>query len=155
MPTLMAPNLAFEAAVNGSSNSTAQESAGAELIANFAFQDSKSIRTSTIILASFNVLAALATAGRILYDCYWASKRSSRSFKASYVYWTHVDGHGLLTINRKFFILSLHPAETFPLILSIGIAIQGLVFAGVQGTGLKSLSITGCTTIAQFMWPGM
>jgi hypothetical protein len=29
------------------------------------------------------VLAALATAARILYDCYWASKRSSRNFKAS------------------------------------------------------------------------
>lgn len=152
----MAPNLAFRAAVNGSSNATAQESAGAELIATFALADSKSIRTSTVILASFNVLAAVATAARILYDCYWASKRSSRSFKASYVYGTHVDGSGLLTtINRKFFIMSLHPVETFPLILAIGIAVQGLVFAGVQGTGLKSLATTGCTTIAQFMWPGM
>lgn len=54
-----------------------------ELIESFVFQNSKSIRNSTIILASFNVVAAFATAARILYDCYWASKRSSRTFKAS------------------------------------------------------------------------
>jgi hypothetical protein len=41
------------------------------------------------------------------------------------------------------------------LILSVGIFIQGLLFAGVQGTGLKSLDVKGCGTIAQFMWPGM
>lgn len=48
----------------------------------------------------------------------------------------------------------MHPAETFPLILNIGIGIQSLVFAGVQGTGLHSLFIDGCSAIAQFMWPG-
>jgi hypothetical protein len=61
----------------------------------------------------------------------------------------------MLTPRRKFFILSIHPAETFPLVLSIGIVIQGLVFAGVQGTGLKYLTVKGCGTIAQVMWPGM
>lgn len=55
--------------------------------------------------------------------------------------------------DRKYFILSIHPAETFPLILFLGIFIQGLVFAGVQGTGLTSLEVKGCGTIAQFMWP--
>lgn len=38
--------------------------------------------------------------------------------------------------------------------LAIGIVIQGLVFAGVQGLGLTSLFATGCGLIAQFMWPG-
>jgi hypothetical protein len=51
-----------------------------------AFDDSKSIRTSTVILASFNILAAFVMAARIVYDCYWASKRTSRTFKASYAY---------------------------------------------------------------------
>lgn len=32
--------------------------------------------------------------------------------------------------------------------------IQGLVFIGVQGTGLSALDTTGCSLIAQFMWPG-
>lgn len=49
----------------------------------------------------------------------------------------------------------IHPAETFPLVLSIGIVIQGLIFASVQGQGLGSLSINGCGTIAQIMWIGM
>ena len=48
----------------------------------------------------------------------------------------------------------MHPAETFPFILSIGIVVQGLVFAGVQGTGLKSLLVKGCEITGQFMWPG-
>lgn len=60
----------------------------------------------------------------------------------------------MLTSNSKFCVKSIHPAETFPLVLAIGIVIQGLVFAGVQGEGLKSLFTTGCQTIAQFMWPG-
>jgi hypothetical protein len=56
---------------------------------------------------------------------------------------------------RKFCVSSIHPAETFPLILAIGIIIQGLVFAGVQGMGLEALTTSGCENIAQFMWPGM
>lgn len=53
------------------------------LISNLVFAESKSVRTSTIILAAFNVLAAFATASSILYDCYWASKRCNPKFKAS------------------------------------------------------------------------
>jgi hypothetical protein len=53
------------------------------LIATLVFAESKSIRTSTIILASFNIVAAFATAASILYDCHWASKRCNPKFKAS------------------------------------------------------------------------
>lgn len=59
-----------------------------------------------------------------------------------------------LTLARKFCVSKIHPAETFPLVLAIGIVIQGLVFAAVQGEGLESLLVTGCGEIAQFMWPG-
>lgn len=110
-----------------------------EIISNLVFAQSKSVRTSTIILAAFNVLAAFATASSILYDCYWASKRCNPRFKAS-----------------KFCVSSIHPAETFPLVLAIGIFLQGLVFAVVQGEGLRSLYLTTeCDTIAQFMWPAL
>lgn len=61
----------------------------------------------------------------------------------------------ILTDNRKFCISSIHPAETFPLILAIGIVIQGTAFAIIQAQGLSSLSIKGCSTISQVMWPGM
>lgn len=61
----------------------------------------------------------------------------------------------MLTRNRKFCVSSIHPAETFPLILAIGIVIQGIAFAGVQAQGLTALFTKGCSEIAQFMWPGM
>ncbi|KAI9650036.1 hypothetical protein NHQ30_000049 [Ciborinia camelliae] len=105
------------------------------IIQNLVFAESKSIRTSTVILAAFNVLASFATAASILYDCYWASKRCNPKFKAS-----------------KFCVSMIHPAETVPLVLSIGIVIQGLVFSAVQGVGLQSLFTLGCSTIAQFTW---
>jgi len=133
-------------------NQTAQM-ATFNLIASLVFAEIKSVRTSTIILAAFNVLAAFTTAGSILYDCYWASRRCNPKFKASY---EQVDPYDLrsLTLNRKFCVSKIHPAETFPLLLAIGIFVQGLVFAGVQGTGLQSLFVDGCAIIAQFMWPG-
>ncbi|KAI9049664.1 hypothetical protein LZ554_006689 [Drepanopeziza brunnea f. sp. 'monogermtubi'] len=109
------------------------------LISNLVFAESKSVRTSTIILATFNVLAALATASSILYDCYCASKRCNPRIRAS-----------------QICVTLIHPAETFPLVLALGIAIQGLVFAGVQGEGLSSLFVQNtCGLIAQFLWPAL
>ncbi|RKF59837.1 hypothetical protein OnM2_056001 [Erysiphe neolycopersici] len=108
------------------------------LISSLVLAESKLVRTSTIILASFNTLAAFVTASSILYDCYWASKRCSPKFKSS-----------------KFCVSSIHPAETFPLILAIAIFIQGLIFAGVQGRGLKALFIDGCAEISQIVWPAI
>ncbi|EDN93201.1 hypothetical protein SS1G_09067 [Sclerotinia sclerotiorum 1980 UF-70] len=105
------------------------------IIENLVFAESKSVRTSTVILAAFNVLASFATAASILYDSYWASKRCNPKFKAS-----------------QFCVSMIHPAETFPLVLSIGIVIQGIIFAAVQGEGLNSLFTSGCSIIAQFMW---
>ena len=49
---------------------------------------------------------------------------------------------------------SIHPAETFPLIIAIGIVVQGIAFAVVQSRGLDALFTKGCSEIAQFMWPG-
>ncbi|PBP21103.1 hypothetical protein BUE80_DR008048 [Diplocarpon rosae] len=133
--------------MNGSATSLHQIEAnglGAEgnstsnLISNLVFAESKSVRTSTIILATFNMLAAIATASRILYDC-WASKRCNPNSRA----W-------------KFCFFSIPPAETFPLVLVVGIVLQGLVFAGVQGEGLSSLFVQDtCGLIAQFMWPAL
>jgi hypothetical protein len=53
------------------------------IIKALVFAESKSVRTSTIILAAFDALAAFATAASILYDCYWASKRCNPKLKAS------------------------------------------------------------------------
>ncbi|RYO82426.1 hypothetical protein DL766_007784 [Monosporascus sp. MC13-8B] len=45
-------------------------------INQFKFLAAKSIRTSTIILSSFNTISAFATAAGILFDCYLKAKRS-------------------------------------------------------------------------------
>jgi hypothetical protein len=119
-------------------NGTAKSNATSLLIQKLVFAESKSVRTSTIILAVFNVLAALATASSILYDSYMAGKRCNPKFKSV-----------------KWCVKRIHPAEIFPLLLSAGIAIQGLAFVGVQSTGLTSLFTKGCSVIAQVMWPGM
>jgi hypothetical protein len=45
-------------------------------------------------------------------------------------------------------------AETFPLVLSVGIFIQSFIFAGVQSRGLDNFRGRGCIWIAQLMLPG-
>ncbi|KFZ18768.1 hypothetical protein V502_03976 [Pseudogymnoascus sp. VKM F-4520 (FW-2644)] len=106
------------------------------LISSLVFENSKSIRTSTIILASFNGVAAFATAFSILYDCYCTSKR-----------------YGNTSSSKKFFLWAMHPAETFPLVLALGIVVQAIIFAVAQSFGLESLMIDRCSTIAQFVFP--
>jgi hypothetical protein len=49
------------------------------VINEFKLEAARSIRTSTIILASFNAIAAFATALGIMFDCYLAAKRSNTS----------------------------------------------------------------------------
>lgn len=46
------------------------------------------------------------------------------------------------------------PAESFPLVLSVGIVVQGIVFAIAQSTGLDHLLTLGCTITSQMMLPG-
>jgi hypothetical protein len=119
-------------------NGTMKNNATSLLIKKLVFAESKSVRTSTIILAVFNVLAAVAIASSILYDSYMAGKRCNPKFKSV-----------------KWCVRRIHPAEIFPLLLAAGIVIQGLAFVGVQATGLTSLFTKGCSVIAQVMWPGM
>ncbi|TQS37038.1 hypothetical protein Golomagni_02501 [Golovinomyces magnicellulatus] len=123
-------DLRFIAATNRTESDTIK------LISSLVLAESKYIRTSTIILASFNTLAAFITAASILYDGYRAAKRCNPNPKIS-----------------KFSTSWIHPADTCPLVLSIGIMIQGLIFAGIQGRGLEALKTKGCATVAQLLWP--
>lgn len=108
------------------------------LINQFRFQAAKSIRSSTIILAVFNVIAAFATAVGIFWDGYSSTKRNNPKF-------------GFRTHGFTF----VGPAESFPLVLSVGIVVQGIVFAVAQSTGLDHLLTLGCTITSQMMLPGM
>ncbi|KAK0674039.1 hypothetical protein QBC41DRAFT_70633 [Cercophora samala] len=102
------------------------------------FAAARSIRTSTIILASFNIIAAFATAVGILVDSYFREKRNNLSYR----------------FKRNGFNF-VPEGEIYPLILSIGIFIQSLVFAGAQSTGLDGLFGTGCTMMALVMLPAV
>ncbi|CRK48375.1 hypothetical protein BN1723_020536, partial [Verticillium longisporum] len=61
----------------GQNNDTSQ----AALINEFRFAAAKSIRTSVIILAAFNVVAAFATAVGIIWHSYTTKKRKDPRFK--------------------------------------------------------------------------
>ncbi|KAL0944056.1 uncharacterized protein CTRU02_201943 [Colletotrichum truncatum] len=116
----------------------AQNNSTSALINQFRFQAAKSIRTSTIILAVFNVIAAFATAIGILWDSYGSAKRNNPKF-------------GFRTHGFTF----VGPAESFPLVLSAGIVLQGIVFAIAQSTGLDHLLTLGCTITSQLMLPAV
>lgn len=107
------------------------------IINEFRFAAAKSIRTSTIILATFNTVAAFATAVGILFDTYYRKKRNDKKFR----------------FRRNGFTF-VPAAEVYPLVLSFGIVVQGITFAAAQSTGLKSLVGLGCTLISQLMLPG-
>ena len=61
-----------------------QSQSQAQLINDLRFAASKSIRTSTIILAAFNAVAAFSTAFGILYDCYTTRRRNNRRYRLRY-----------------------------------------------------------------------
>lgn len=61
--------------------SAANQTASEQMLFNeLKFAAAKSIRTSTIILAVFNVIAAFATALAILCDAYFRERRNNRQF---------------------------------------------------------------------------
>ncbi|KAL7962463.1 hypothetical protein V8C34DRAFT_325286 [Trichoderma compactum] len=49
----------------------------------------------------------------------------------------------------------IETSEIFPFVLSIGIAIQGIVYVVSQTKGLEGLLILGCTSISQAMLPAL
>lgn len=123
------------------------------------FSAARSIRTSTIILASFNIIAAFATALGILCDSYFRKKRNDKKFRFWYdpirgACWAGAEEGWLLTNTRRNGFTFVPEAEIFPLVLSVGIFIQSFIFAGAQSTGLDSLFGLGCTWLAQLMLPG-
>ncbi|KAI2641715.1 hypothetical protein GGS26DRAFT_586111 [Hypomontagnella submonticulosa] len=123
---------------NGFAQAAFNSSSTLGVINDLKFQTAKSIRTSTIILAAFNTVSAFATAAGILYDCYITAKRSKPEGKGRVNIFTCVRG-----------------PSTYPFVLSLGITIQGIIFAVSQSFGLKGFFIPSCSLISQFMWPAV
>ncbi|KAI0471957.1 hypothetical protein GGR56DRAFT_99796 [Xylariaceae sp. FL0804] len=131
-----AKNFSFGGNTTGFSQASFGGNSTFDIIDEFRFLAARSIRTSTIILASFNTVSAAATAAGIFYDCYSRAKRNRPRSRRRAIIFTCVRG-----------------PELYPFILSLGIAIQGIVFAISQSFGLHGLFIAGCSLISQFMWP--
>ncbi|KAI0431830.1 hypothetical protein F5Y09DRAFT_176083 [Xylaria sp. FL1042] len=119
-----------QAAYNGSSTFG--------VINELKFLAAKSSRQSTIILTAFNIVSAAATAAGILYNNYLSVKRSPLRRKTRVNIFTCVRG-----------------SDVYPLILSLAIVSQGIIFVVSQAQGLDSLFQSGCALISQFMWPGI
>ncbi|KAI0381773.1 hypothetical protein F5Y04DRAFT_270751 [Hypomontagnella monticulosa] len=124
---------------NGFAQAAFNSSSTLGVINDLKFQTAKSIRTSTIILAAFNTVSAFATAAGILYDCYVTAKRSKP------------EGKG----RPNILFTCVRGPSTYPFVLSLGITIQGIIFAISQSFGLKGFFIPSCSLISQFMWPAV
>lgn len=59
----------------GAQEADTPANATSSVIADLRFSAAKSIRTSIITLASFNVLAAAVTLACVIWDCYLAARR--------------------------------------------------------------------------------
>lgn len=134
------------------SNTTAAATAAISNALKFA--TSKSIRTSTIILACFNALAAFTTAMGIIYGSYTYRKRMQRRASDPSVLRYRRQSSSNLTEDRPSGLFFIPTIEVFPLVLSLAITIQSITFAAAQFVGLQALLSSGCTLVAIFMLPG-
>lgn len=134
------------------SNETAAATAAISNALKFA--TSKSIRTSTIILACFNALAAFTTAMGIIYGSYTYRKRMQRRPSDPSVLRYGSQSSSKLTPDRPSGLFFIPTIEVFPLVLSLAITIQSVTFAAAQSIGLQALLSSGCTLVAVFMLPG-
>ncbi|ODA81758.1 hypothetical protein RJ55_00262 [Drechmeria coniospora] len=108
------------------------------MVNELKFAASKSVRTSFLILASFNAVAGAALAFAIAWDGYSGLRRAKPSFRL-----------------RSSPLSVVGPTETFPFILACAIVIQAIIFAAAQSKGLQSLLLLGCGPISQAMLPAI
>ncbi|KAF2810829.1 uncharacterized protein BDZ99DRAFT_508292 [Mytilinidion resinicola] len=98
----------------------------------------QTLRTMHVTLGAFSLALVLLMIARILNDA-----RRVAAYQVP------------LRPKKLGFLLNVHPAEVFPLVLASGIAIQEIVFITVQSTALDSLVIKGCRGIAMATYPAL
>ncbi|KAI1814533.1 hypothetical protein GGS20DRAFT_407436 [Poronia punctata] len=121
-----------------------------------AFLTVKSSRQSTIILSTFNIISAAATAAGVLYDNYTSAERSSPKTNSQF---GHVSRDGPSRKAKHCYSVNIltcvRDPDVYPFILSLGIVAQGVVFAVSQAQGMDGLFRDGCALISQFVWPAV
>lgn len=133
-----------------------QANTTSNFINELKFAAAKSIRSSVVILSSFNAVVAFATAAGILWEAYTLAKRRDPKWRFRYIIMEHkvIASTKVLTSSRSSGFGFIGPAEAFPFVLSCGIVVQGIVFAVSQAKGMEALLILGCTLTSQLMLPG-
>ncbi|KAH0565670.1 hypothetical protein GP486_000926 [Trichoglossum hirsutum] len=101
------------------------------------FNTTQSLATSTVVLTIFNTFAAALTMLIIVFDCWRGSRNRNQSPEMG---------------KKPHFLTNIHPAEIFPLIVSVAVIIQGLIFAGIESMGLSNTRVSGCTRISEVVW---
>ncbi|KAI9669833.1 MAG: hypothetical protein M1817_004574 [Caeruleum heppii] len=112
---------------------------GQEYLAAVASSNSESIRVGTLVLTWFNILAAVITIFTILYTSWRISGDAVQGWRKK---------------GKKVWA-AVHPAEVYPLIISVAIFLQGLVFASVEGAGVRKTFSFNCTNTSQVVWPAI
>ena len=59
-----------------------------------------------------------------------------------------------LIVRSKSLWPQIHPAEVFPLIISLAVIIQSSIFIGVQSGALGKIFANECRRTAELVWPG-
>ncbi|KAK5993276.1 hypothetical protein PT974_06705 [Cladobotryum mycophilum] len=99
---------------------------------------SKTVQSTSIALSSFNVLVAIATAVVISWDCYMGAKVRDSDFRLRSSWRTIVGG-----------------TDIFPLVLSLGIVVQGVIFIVVQASGFGGPLMSNCASNSRAMLPAL
>jgi hypothetical protein len=115
------------------------------LIQNLQLAQVQSLRTMHLTLGAFSLALALLTLHRIIWDARRTSPGITKPRKSFFS-----------IFHRIFnFINGVHPAETFPLILVSGSAIQQIIFVAVQSTSLNTVLSSNCRGLAMISYPAL
>ncbi|KAF2786454.1 hypothetical protein K505DRAFT_259881 [Melanomma pulvis-pyrius CBS 109.77] len=116
---------------------TAQNTTRA-IIADLKLAQVQTLRTMHLTLGAFSLALSLLTVHRIISDA-----RRIASVQTP------------LRKKRFSSLQSVHPAETFPLVLACGAVIQQIIFVAVQSTSLRSVLSKNCRAMAMITYPAI
>ncbi|KAL5594799.1 hypothetical protein BROUX41_001708 [Berkeleyomyces rouxiae] len=106
----------------------------------FIISGAKSMRSATMVLAAFNLLTAVITIIGLLLTSWVRSRRQASKLITTTTY----GGSSFVCL-----------PEVFPLVLSVGITAQAVIFMVSQSLGLRSTTVLGCTITSQAMFPAI
>ncbi|KAF2097500.1 hypothetical protein NA57DRAFT_77757 [Rhizodiscina lignyota] len=107
-----------------------------EIFGNLILQSAQNVRFMHIGMGAFSIVLALVIIARIFYDSWRASQLQVR-----------------LRPKPFSWITDLHPAEVFPLALSITTIVQQTIFIILQSFAINSITVNGCDKTVQLVFP--